>query len=948
MYAGATQVLTVWIAGINAVCVFIGALSGWYFGFSLFALGIVYFLVDYIVRAYRAYQAIQRVKSLPNAVKSVFLGLGVIVSIQLIWKIYNALVQSAINARMAVREAKGNMVEAKKNLSEYVFKAGVFFSWLGATIKILDSYLDLGEIKNSVQGYSMIFTYFVSMSKYFGLPIMTPGSLPKEFKKGVGDRCYCMWRVPDSKPSYCPECGKHSDGHNYPRGCLNTPEDWGYNQVTCDCGEPICDHPCFYHNVHGEILNGIVQRDNNKSFYCHNYIVPQSDDHVEPPVVEEASSSEDTGKNPDPVKHPKPTSIDDDINVNVNPNRSNDVGIDLFTSSYIHGPKGLEKDDEYVEFDFWEMSLVEKLSCIRDATVDRVTKKAKDLKEKVSPYLTAKLVVVIIFMLVAYIIYWYTTNPQNSREAKGKQHKKGTKGRSHGVQNGTKKDKKARMKLSMEAYAAEEYIRWGQDNHGNYFDWLDKNFLYLDDDWFSDFLNDYNDYPDFDLDDYLWETRGEWYDDSAWDASTHLKWIHREPESRRNLRDIAKTHKPKSQSARGLPKAYKAAPGNQQPKPKKNKQPKLIAPKADSPKVEPPVVDISSLKKELLDSLKEGLNSMREELKPKGAKPVPAKPVKAQVQPNELRSALTEDDWTALKYFIQNRQTKSLALNGHDFALALNAFKKQRGIKQNLKFEPVRYKSLFKREGGPAIPQPEIGGMSVKTFHNPHLHDEQPPPQPLDELPEITAPKGPGKEAKVSGSILIETCDARSKQQGHVFYGTDDDWAGWFSIYDIEEGNGRAPYILIPKHFITDAKARNFDFLRLASSTQQVKISLDSFKVHDQYDMASFKIPENHPMCSLLKHITALPFDLSKPPRMATIFVERQKKMIASATQRFGTHQGDGEYAYWAETARGDCGVPVWTSEGVIGFHVGTNGEDRGNRWLPISQLVLDWVVKQH
>jgi hypothetical protein len=82
-----------------------------------------------------------------------------------------------------------------------------------------------------------------------------------------------------------------------------------------------------------------------------------------------------------------------------------------------------------------------------------------------------------------------------------------------------------------------------------------------------------------------------------------------------------------------------------------------------------------------------------------------------------------------------------------------------------------------------------------------------------------------------------------------------------------------------------------------------------------------------------------------KKLNQTTLLVTRNKQWFASIAGDFDKPNNDGEALYNCSTAPGDCGSIVWLDSGTpIGFHVGTEGPDKGNRWLFFNKMVLEFI----
>jgi hypothetical protein len=197
-------------------------------------------------------------------------------------------------------------------------------------------------------------------------------------------------------------------------------------------------------------------------------------------------------------------------------------------------------------------------------------------------------------------------------------------------------------------------------------------------------------------------------------------------------------------------------------------------------------------------------------------------------------------------------------------------------------------------------------------------------------------------EAKVACPCVVATNDERITKQGKVLLGGD--FIGWFSIWKFE----KKPFIVVPKHFVVSALRGKFATFTLEVKGIQRDIPVKAFKVHEKVDLAVVDLVEAPGFTSILPHLTPCTLGPYELPGSGTMFVDRDGKMYASSTQRFTPPSSDGESTYWADSRPGDCGAPIYSPQGPMGFHVGTNGENKGNRWLIVTSLLVQWITKQH
>jgi V8-like Glu-specific endopeptidase len=73
------------------------------------------------------------------------------------------------------------------------------------------------------------------------------------------------------------------------------------------------------------------------------------------------------------------------------------------------------------------------------------------------------------------------------------------------------------------------------------------------------------------------------------------------------------------------------------------------------------------------------------------------------------------------------------------------------------------------------------------------------------------------------------------------------------------------------------------------------------------------------------------------------LMVERNQKLFWSSTDTIQRPNDDsGEVCYKATTDVGDCGAPVYQNHMAVGIHVGTDGPNTWNKFVPFALISVE------
>jgi len=197
---------------------------------------------------------------------------------------------------------------------------------------------------------------------------------------------------------------------------------------------------------------------------------------------------------------------------------------------------------------------------------------------------------------------------------------------------------------------------------------------------------------------------------------------------------------------------------------------------------------------------------------------------------------------------------------------------------------------------------------------------------------ELERIKTPGREAAMKDHSYMKMADDEPKRNFQIPVYSKEDQIGWCFRVHIE----KVPTFIIPKHFFDEdcSKYPNLS-LRMNGQTHIIDCKRVGFSQH--YDYAWFVDPK----CMFGK-IAPMCKDVSLRGQVSLI-VERNKVMQWSVTDTLQPpNDKSGEICYKAPTDLGDCGVPVYQNNLVVGMHVGTDGANAWNKFIPLALVLAE------
>jgi hypothetical protein len=213
-----------------------------------------------------------------------------------------------------------------------------------------------------------------------------------------------------------------------------------------------------------------------------------------------------------------------------------------------------------------------------------------------------------------------------------------------------------------------------------------------------------------------------------------------------------------------------------------------------------------------------------------------------------------------------------------------------------------------------------------------------------DALKDTKSPDSAKKEAQMTGNLLFPVAapnEPRLQKQGKCTYG--EVTLGYYHICSVEAD---VKLLVIPKHFLSQCPQNTL--LTFWSKDESKHHSCDptTFVPNDPLDICAKVLPKD--MEGFLPTLNLRPENVPdlKKVTQAAIFVHRNALPHVSVAGKFqNPSDNTGEAIYDCSTAPGDCGAIVWKDSGTpIGFHVGTNGTNKGNRFLFFNKMVFEFL----
>jgi hypothetical protein len=187
------------------------------------------------------------------------------------------------------------------------------------------------------------------------------------------------------------------------------------------------------------------------------------------------------------------------------------------------------------------------------------------------------------------------------------------------------------------------------------------------------------------------------------------------------------------------------------------------------------------------------------------------------------------------------------------------------------------------------------------------------------------------REAKVSGASVLPSSDPP-----HVLRVVNN---GVCMGYITRVALSTKTYNILPKHFLDTPGPISIEDLNGVVKDADIR---NQCKIHGSLDLALYA----GKACNNLKSYSIA----IKPANNISchITVCRDGKWFNHISQRaWSWDSSPNEQEYWSTTLPGDCGLPVVYNNQIVGMHVGSKGEDKGNLFVPLmAPPVAGWLIK--
>jgi len=209
-------------------------------------------------------------------------------------------------------------------------------------------------------------------------------------------------------------------------------------------------------------------------------------------------------------------------------------------------------------------------------------------------------------------------------------------------------------------------------------------------------------------------------------------------------------------------------------------------------------------------------------------------------------------------------------------------------------------------------------GDSLKTISKGFSNDITPKTQTVNGRPVKTAGRKIN-EAKMTGRNVIETTGPST----YRVYAEDKNGADTHIGYLLALSYRNKLYYVFPKHFLESA---GLTYMR---NGKLINIDTENIKQHSELDLVWYNVADLG-----LKSYTVPTMSVNDINNHdLTLKVWRNNKWMASTSKGI-TYSCDGEYTYSCDSKPGDCGLPVFCGNNVVGIHVGTKGENIKNLFV--------------
>jgi hypothetical protein len=192
----------------------------------------------------------------------------------------------------------------------------------------------------------------------------------------------------------------------------------------------------------------------------------------------------------------------------------------------------------------------------------------------------------------------------------------------------------------------------------------------------------------------------------------------------------------------------------------------------------------------------------------------------------------------------------------------------------------------------------------------------------------------PHREAAIAGKMRLEANENEPRKKLLLEMWSNDTQVGWAIRVNMGDKQKPSTFYLFPKHFLSEEKFPN---LVMRCGKQSVKIPKSEVVMSDYYDFCTWQTTK----CTM-GHIAPWTGEMNLKSQTA-LLIKRNEKMYWSSTDELSNpNSQDGEILYRAPSDLGDCGSAVWQNDRVVGIHVGTLGENKANKFLPMALIEME------
>jgi hypothetical protein len=154
----------------------------------------------------------------------------------------------------------------------------------------------------------------------------------------------------------------------------------------------------------------------------------------------------------------------------------------------------------------------------------------------------------------------------------------------------------------------------------------------------------------------------------------------------------------------------------------------------------------------------------------------------------------------------------------------------------------------------------------------------------------------------------------------------------------------KVPTWMIPKHFFDEDKdapkagTKKYPKLSMRDGKNVYQIVESQVTMSEHYDYAWFSDPKTNS----IGKIAPVSKDVSFQGNLALIVVRGNVWQWSTTDTAKEPNDDSGEVCYKAPTDLGDCGAPVYQNNLVCGMHVGTDGANKWNKFIPMALILAE------